>query len=80
MKHAFKWGLWDIKDRFWYGGEKGPNTYDDYKMAQGAATILSGMFDYRRIRPRIIPPEVLHDRGTVDAKYTAEQVLKRMGV
>jgi hypothetical protein len=74
-----KYGLWDSKDNCWFGNDKGPNQYDDLKLARCAATILNEQFNYGfRIRAREFPPGPVTRKDTVTANLSFAEALSKI--
>lgn len=77
---AFMWGLWDLRDGVWYGTHEGPNAYTDFIQCAAAATVLNRMLGRWTIRARIMFPDQLVIKDHVEARLTAEQAMKVLGV
>lgn len=72
------WGLWDNRDKSWLGDEHGPHWYAVHLHARAAATIVTEMFRRRLVVPRIIPREAWVHKGTVEARFTGEEAIRRI--
>lgn len=75
-----KYGLWDVKDKCWLGNganSKGPNLYDDERLARAAATVASRMLKVPLGRIRALPftGESLTFKDQVQAEMSAEEAI-----
>jgi hypothetical protein len=83
-RRKMKYGLWDTKDKCWLGNgekEKGPNTYDDEKLAKTAAVVATEMLQFEKGRIIALPfnpKDELKFKDEIEGPFTCDEAIERL--